>query len=89
MGYLVEKEQMDSLDLLHAFLQKSRMEIKFEGFFPGSIFVFELSQIPDFPPFDYSDNPVGRASSKLVISPISASNLAAVSSPIPGMVSKR
>jgi hypothetical protein len=58
-GRLMNKETMENYRALHAFLQSSRMEIKFEGFFPGSIFVFELSLDEDFPPFDYSDNPIG------------------------------
>lgn len=58
-GYLVEKEAMENFRALHSFLQAARMEIKFEGFFPGSIFIFDLDLPEGFPPFGYSDNPIG------------------------------
>ncbi len=58
-GYLLDKEVMEDFRALHGFIQSARMEIKFEGFFPGSIFVFDVDLPEGFQPYDYSDNPVG------------------------------
>lgn len=58
-GYLQDTENIKGYSALHGFLQSARAEIRFEGFFPGSIFVFEINIEDDFPSFDFADNPIG------------------------------
>lgn len=58
-GSLQDAESIESFGTLHAFLQSARTEIRFDGFFPGSIFVFEIDPVENFPIFDFSDNPIG------------------------------
>ncbi len=58
LGSITTPELMEDYRTLHGFLQSRRVPIKFENFFPGSIFVFEVEMIPNAGDFDYSDNPI-------------------------------
>lgn len=58
-GHLNDPEYIKNYRALHGFLQSSRANIEFSNFFPGSIFIFNIEQTPNFFPFDYSDNPIG------------------------------
>jgi hypothetical protein len=59
LGSITTPELMEDYRTLHGFLQSRRTPIKFDNFFPGSIFVLGVETIPNVGNFDYSDNFIG------------------------------
>lgn len=56
LGPIATPELMQDYLALHSFLQSILNPIEFQGFFPGSVFVFEVEILPELNQFDYSDS---------------------------------
>jgi len=56
LGSITSPKLMQDYLALHHFLQSTIKPIEFQGFFPGSIFIFEIEVLSEFDQFNYSDS---------------------------------
>ena len=61
LGAIMTPEFLKEFRALHNFLQSIVINVEFQGFFPGSLFIFEVDTIPELEDFDYSDNYSGMS----------------------------
>lgn len=61
LGAITTPKFLQEFRALHIFLQSIITNVEFQGFFPGSLFIFEVDTIPEIEEFDYSDNYSGMS----------------------------